>query len=166
VLRFAPDTNTSLLRWGTRRQYSFPRPLPDLPVARVLVAEGAYPLGSQWARNPVPPCKLCTAAQHAACFSEHAGGSWIDQQHCSQSCVGENMTACPPGMTHFPEPLAGVSGFYDVALGFIGFPWSIVDRLVVPAGIEPGAYAYVLGGRWDAEHSQQVWQNCADVQIV
>lgn len=114
MLRFAPDTNTSLLRWGTRRQYSFPRPLPDLPVARVLVAEGAYPLGSQWARNPVPPCKLCAAAQHAACFSEHAGGSWIDQQHCSQSCVGENMTACPPGMTHFPEPLAGVSGFYDV----------------------------------------------------
>ena len=34
----------------------------------------------------------------------------------------------------------------------------------VPADLEPGAY--VLSWRWDCEQSAQVWQNCADVEIV
>jgi hypothetical protein len=40
----------------------------------------------------------------------------------------------------------------------------IVDRVHVPTGLAPGAY--VLGWRWDAEESNQVWSSCSDVQIV
>ena len=41
---------------------------------------------------------------------------------------------------------------------------SIVDALRVPAGTPPGAY--VLGFRWDAEETAQVWSSCSDITIV
>lgn len=46
------------------------------------------------------------------------------------------------------------------------FPWdvAIVDTLVVPRGLVPGEY--VLGFRWDCEATAQVWQSCADIEIV
>ena len=40
---------------------------------------------------------------------------------------------------------------------------TIVDRLVIPP--ETAAGAYVLGWRWDAEETAQVWSSCADVFI-
>jgi len=39
-----------------------------------------------------------------------------------------------------------------------------VDRLAVPTTLAPGLY--VLGFRWDAEQTSQVWSSCADVEIV
>jgi hypothetical protein len=39
-----------------------------------------------------------------------------------------------------------------------------VDDLRVPADLAPGEY--VLGIRWDCEKSAQIWQNCADIEIV
>ena len=41
---------------------------------------------------------------------------------------------------------------------------SRVIEVVCPAGLAPGRY--VLQWRWDCEESDQVWANCADVQIV
>lgn len=41
---------------------------------------------------------------------------------------------------------------------------SIVDTLHVPAATPPGGY--VLGFRWDAEETAQVWSSCSDIQIV
>ena len=45
------------------------------------------------------------------------------------------------------------------------FPWdvSIVDSLVVPQDVEPGAY--VLQLRWDCEETAQVWTHCADIEV-
>ena len=40
----------------------------------------------------------------------------------------------------------------------------IVDEVIVPADIEPGAW--VVGWRWDCEETTQVWSSCADVLIV
>jgi len=40
----------------------------------------------------------------------------------------------------------------------------IVDRVLIPAGLKPGAY--VLGWRWDCEESNQIWQSCSDVTVV
>jgi len=82
---------------------------------------------------------------------------------------------CPPGMTQFPEPLPGVSSYIGNILinmhanpvstvGIEGLPYSIVDKVVIPADIEAGDY--LLSWRWDAEQSPQIWQNCADVQIA
>lgn len=41
---------------------------------------------------------------------------------------------------------------------------NIVDRVMVPAILEPGEY--LLSWRWDCEQTDQIWQNCADVTIT
>ena len=108
---------------------------------------------------------------------EWAGGAeWFRQQLCAQGCSGASEeNTCPPGMTQFPEVLPGASGYLRYAtqadpsspLGVSivdGFPFSIVDSVAVPKQLEPGGY--LLSWRWDAEQSHQIWQNCADVEIV
>jgi hypothetical protein len=40
----------------------------------------------------------------------------------------------------------------------------IVDTVQIPKSIAPGDY--ILGWRYDAEETAQVWQNCADVTII
>ena len=45
-----------------------------------------------------------------------------------------------------------------------GFPFSLVDRVVVPTDLEAGDY--LLSWRWDCEMTHQVWQNCADVRLT
>ena len=42
--------------------------------------------------------------------------------------------------------------------------FAIVDQLRLPGGLEPGHW--VLGWRWDAEETAQIWAACADVTIV
>jgi hypothetical protein len=39
-----------------------------------------------------------------------------------------------------------------------------LDTVKVPAGLKPGRY--VLGFRYDCEATAQVWQQCADVELV
>ena len=53
-------------------------------------------------------------------------------------------------------------------LGVLGRPvlvqnLEVVDVLRVPK-VKPGRY--VLQWRWDAERSDQIWSNCADINIV
>merc|ERR1712087_644332 len=55
--------------------------------------------------------------------------------------------------------MPGLSGF-----GKSIFRFSVVDQVMVPAGLEPGEY--LLSWRWDCEQSDQVFQNCADVKIT
>ena len=40
----------------------------------------------------------------------------------------------------------------------------VSDQVVVPTTIKPGKY--VLSWRMDCEETAQIWQNCADVNIV
>ena len=93
----------------------------------------------------------------------YGGWEWFNEERCSQHCAGHNLTACPPGMTQFPEPLPGISGYSGLWLRQ-GMPYSLVDNVVVPADLEPGDY--LLSWRWDCEHTHQVWQNCADVRLT
>jgi hypothetical protein len=93
-----------------------------------------------WTRNPIPLCDLCDQTE---CMNNYT--EWIDQQHCSQACSGLNLTDrnCPAGMTQFPEPGSGLSGYYAQKCmhtndgydcdGLSGFPYSIVDRVKVHA---------------------------------
>jgi hypothetical protein len=160
VLKFAPDDagdNSSLVRYGKRFQWGAQPDLPDFKIPRVTTTEGTFPEGSEWARVPFPPCNLCTPEVHAACHQEP---KWLDQQYCTQTCSGVNMTHCPPGMTQFPEPLPGLSGFSQAPgacnNGVIGFTYNIVDLLIIPSDIEAGDY--LLSWRWDCEQSKQIWQ--------
>lgn len=159
------------LRYATINQWDKQLKLPDFEIDAVRTKT---PSGQMWTRNPVPGCMMCDQAQ---CMKNYS--KWIDQQHCSQSCSGLNISGrtCPPGMTQFPEPLSGISGYFSfnclnmgggpdgppMCDGLSGFEFSIVDKVQIPLFIEKGEY--LLSWRWDCEQSRQIWQNCADITI-
>jgi len=138
--------------------------LPRFELPLVRVTEGTHPPGTEWARNPIPNCLICDQ-------NECAGLTPQESILCSQRCAGCYLQACPPGMTHFPEPLPGLSGHtpkpnmkIEKMTHWVGFPFSIVDKVKVPNTIPGGEY--LLSWRWDSEMGPQVWQNCADVKIT
>ena len=42
--------------------------------------------------------------------------------------------------------------------------WGIKDLVQVPESLEPGRY--VLSFRWDTQNTPQVWNTCANIEIV
>ena len=48
--------------------------------------------------------------------------------------------------------------------GNLPYSISIVDTVHVPPDTKPGGY--VLGFRWDAEETAQVWSNCSDITVA
>ena len=42
--------------------------------------------------------------------------------------------------------------------------WAFKDLVEVPESLEPGEY--VLSFRWDSQHTSQVWNACANIEIV
>lgn len=180
-LKFADDKQW-LQHDALSYQYDKLLQLPDFEIPLVKTSEGTFPADSEWARVPVPGCRLCDQSlcgpglwpnmtdvfqPNASLFpgSWHGGQKWFEQQQCAQTCAGINVTKCPPYMVQFPEPLPGISGYTDSYLGgFNGLTWNVVDMVVVPDRLEPGEY--LLSWRWDCEQSHQIWQNCADIKVV
>jgi len=185
VLEFAGDTQ--YIQYDNKSyQYEKMVKLPRFPIPLHKTSKGTHPKGSQWARVPIPACRLCdqsvcgkglmpnlTDSFELPLSGLYPNGSrafgglkWFEQQMCAQSCSGLNITACPPGMTQFPEPANGISGYTGTypPVGDTGLPYSIVDKMKVPEKLPAGAY--LLSWRWDAEQSHQIWQNCADVLIT
>jgi len=164
-------------------QYDKAVQLPRFAMPLQKTSMGTFPLHSEWARIPIPGCRLCdqsvcgpnlepniteicniTFPGLNSSYPALGGCRWFHQQQCAQSCSGLNLTACPPGMTQFPEPLTGISGYTGSYVGGNpGLPYSIVDRVEVPKNLEEGDY--LLSWRWDCEQSNQIWQNCADIKI-
>jgi hypothetical protein len=157
-----------------------PVKLPRFEFPLVKTSVGTMPVDSEWARIPIPGCRICDQSvcgqtippNLTATFYPggdwpgewHGGSPWFEQQLCNQACTGTNMTACPPGMTQFPEPLPGLSGYFPPGYPTVdGLPYSIIDEVAVPTDLEPGDY--LLSWRWDCEQSNQIWQNCADIRI-
>uniref|UniRef100_A0A7M5V5A9 Uncharacterized protein n=1 Tax=Clytia hemisphaerica TaxID=252671 RepID=A0A7M5V5A9_9CNID len=99
---------------------------------------GTTPPGSQWTRNPIPPC------------NGFAGG--INEDH-----------PCKNG-TQFPAPGPGLEGF---GVKFKNILWTfefvIIDMLHIPEDVEPGEY--VVSFRWDGEQFPQVWNMCSSVWL-
>merc|ERR1711879_270120 len=50
-----------------------------------------------------------------------------------------------------------------MGLAAASFSFGIVDRVKIPASLEPGPY--VVSFRWDCEQSAQIWNQCSDVNI-
>ena len=48
--------------------------------------------------------------------------------------------------------------------GKVGDSWAFKDLVKVPEDLEPGQY--VLSWRWDCENTAQVWNSCANINIV
>jgi len=109
----------------------------QIPMTKV--GTGTSPAGSQWARQPVPGCK--------------------DNHGFKDDCGADG--------TEYPAPLPGLQGFGYVnstKQGDLYHDFSIVDTVVVPKDVAPGAY--LVSWRWDCEQTTQIWQNCADIVIV
>jgi hypothetical protein len=177
ALRFESDASYIHYDANLYKGHSIPR--QEIPNDRI--AEGTYPAGSEWKKNPVPPCEFCDAAD---CDGEYLSLEW---ERCAAGCAGHGVpVGCPAGLTQFPEPLPGVSG-WPGRFGHDGgtdptdpnfepdsptsnnrpgdyFPFSVVDKVLIPEDLEVGEY--VMSWRWDCEQSSQIWLNCADVTIV
>merc|ERR1712242_299323 len=124
--------------------------LPRFEVPRVDVPHDmVYPKGSHWARNPIPSCLYCNQAKCGNLLpnlsqpvsegpgvapGNFGGDEWWKVEQCAQACSGANLARCPPGMTQFPEPLPGISGytnlevseFFPDAGGLDGFNYNVV----------------------------------------
>ena len=180
VLRFSGDKQW--IQYGNVSQMGelIGPDLPRLHLPLRIVKDGTYPAGSEWARNPIPSCEMFSQA-------ECDGLPRQEYISCAQAASGYDVVQCPPGMLQFQEPFSGFSGhvpFWRSTLGqdvpqwsttvssnnagdppvSRGFPFSIVDLILVPEDLEEGDY--LLSWRWDCEQSSQVWQNCADIRIV
>ena len=104
--------------------------------------EGTSPAGSTWTRNPIPGC-----VSKRKTVGPFFNGDLVDCDH--------------------PQFEPVVPGLYGFSSQCITKPClashTIVDLIQVPADVPPGDY--VVGFRYDAEHTSQVWQSCADVRI-
>ena len=138
----------------------------------VVAGAATSPEHSEWARVPVPTCRECASA-YDRCGAPllptpglDYGSQWNAQVNCYASCAGSESSAATgfcPDATQFSVSAVSAASAYS-GYGKSIWEWSILDTVEVPADLEPGAY--VLSWRWDCEQSAQVWQNCADVEIV
>lgn len=160
-LKFAGNTSFIINPDGSTKEF---------PMTKV--TKGTWPAGSEWARDPVPGCKMCDSALDTCGAplppvpSDKPGGGWNDpwnvQVDCYGNCCGASSSkahgVCPDGTAFYP-PVSGHSGF-----GKNVPDWSIMDKVMIPADLDEGEY--LLSWRWDCEESTQVWQNCADIRLT
>lgn len=154
-LRFAGEKSWIIYTSGSRKEFT-----------RTTLSVGTYPAGSEWARNPIPNCRMCSTYETCGPAPEPGPppgtAAWQQWNICSAGCAGSrisNLPSCPASTAQFPEVVHGLSSFENATWDF-----SIMDRVIVPSDLEPGDY--LLSWRWDCEETHQVWQNCADVRIV
>lgn len=119
------------------------------------VDTGTTPVGSVWARNPVPRM----GEPSHGCLKPNASSSGADDcvsflPPCPQDCTGRPDCASPGGETDPGTQQGACSGDWKGGV--------IVDGVIVPA-VPPGQY--VLGWRYDCEETTQVWASCSDITI-
>jgi hypothetical protein len=106
-----------------------------------------------------PGCGAPTYGADAACPTDCNGA------HPDKGFINPHWyDGLPAGNTDpesFPNPLPPGAG--NGADGHQA-EMAVEDTLTVPADIKPGDY--VLGWRWDAEMTSQIWQSCSDITIV
>ena len=139
VLPFA--SNTSVLRWrnGT-----------EVTIAAMRTSVGTSPAGAVWTRNPIPPCHDESAGfKGKGC----ARPAFEPPPGCDDTCWGYQPCYAGEFPTGCPNP----------AIKTIEIP-RIVDRVRLPRELSAGRY--VVGFRWDCEHTAQIWQQCGDVEIA
>lgn len=73
-------------------------------------------------------------------------------------CCGNNATAPCPGC-YGDEYADRAKGAQDA-----NWQFSLIDHVYIPANQPLGKY--VLSWRWDNENQEQVWTNCADIEVV
>lgn len=124
------------------------------------------PPGSTWARNPVPRVNTDNRG-----LENEKGCNQTGFQGGRNNPICQQFKAlCPEDTGTYPmcSPTQGWPCSYDGSgQGACSGDWTagvIADKVVVPKALKPGKY--VLGWRYDCEETAQVWQNCADVNVV
>eukprot|EP00911_Craspedida_sp_UC1_P002861 UC1_evm1s2095 len=128
----------------------------------IFVDTGVKPVGSTWARNPIPRIN-----------DNNAGLA------NPGDCPGPSARSCPggycPDCLQFPAPCPWDNGIFNCTgpscdgngQGECSNDWVtglIYDTVKIPKNLPPGDY--VLGWRWDCEETAQIWSNCADVVLT
>jgi len=152
------------LAWATATHVlRFANASKDFAISATDVAEGG---GMGWRLNPFPnvrndPCDynvtLHDGAGHHCAFNCPGCGPplYAADASCPAVC-SKHYPGTPDGRTPtlpFPNPTPGVDSH----------AFAVEDTVRVPADIAAGEW--VLGWRWDCEHSSQVWNSCADITI-
>lgn len=129
-------------------------------IEAVRTSTGTNPAGSQWTRNPIPPCDNGNASA-----SRPIGWCGDPQfepplQHMFEPnlkyMTQRGLYGDGPGQWPLTEE--------ELNVWTERFSFNIIDEVQIPANLSPGGY--LLGFRYDCEQTTQVWQNCADVTIV
>lgn len=151
--------------------------------APVFVRTGTSPKGSMWSRLPLPgsgyghrcACDLTNDAHgdkpqdySCGCKKGEERGGCVSAGNCSSgACLpcpetaGSDCSRCdnPPrhawGGYSFPPPASPAA---------MNQGPGVLDEVYVGGWLKPGPY--VLGFRYDCDSSSQVWQNCADIELV
>jgi len=120
--------------------------------AVTLSGDKVVPKGSQWRRNPIPPCDvpvsggaLKTGCPFPTFHPPIPGGVGEAYGFGGGSCQGEGVHCTPE---QFKQQT---------------FEFSIVDKLKIPSDLPEGDW--VVGFRWESEQTPQVWQSCGDVTV-
>jgi len=146
-------TSTHVLRFGNSSR--------DMEINATDVTRGG---GIGWRVNPFPnvrcdPCDYNATKEGQHCkFSCPGCGPplYAADESCPDVC-SKHYPGTPDGRPRklpFPDPIPGIDE-HDFA---------VEDTVVVPQDIPAGKY--ILGWRWDCEHSSQVWNTCADITIA
>lgn len=126
----------------------------ELEIDATRVSEGVLPKGSTWTKNPIPACNGPSGGfQNLDDVCDLLGPTFPPPKGCNETCWGYQ--PCYPG--EFPDQDC------PGPIKTIEIP-GIVDQVEIPADLTPGEY--VIGFRWDCEHTPQVWQSCGDVTIA
>jgi len=151
------------LEWATSTHVlRFSDASKDLEINATDVKYGG---GIGWRRMPFPdvrrdPCDYNVTAEkgpdeHCPVFSCH-GNHYAADESCPDIC-SKHYPGTPDGRKPtlpFPDPVPGIGQT----------KFAVEDTIIVPADLPAGEY--VLGWRWDCEHSSQVWNSCADITIA
>jgi hypothetical protein len=159
------------------------------PIKGMFVDDSVAPVvpkGSTWARNPIPRIHTDNIGMAFVGKCQGGGGSAPPTPPGSPACSQPGAPWCnfKEDCQQFPSPCPELDkGWYmgnethmptgefypdsNQHEGWCSGDWTlgmVSDKIVIPETIKPGRY--VLSWRWDAEETAQVWQNCADVNIV
>jgi len=145
------DRKAQAIMWNNGTMY---------PINGVFVDDSDCPVvpsGSTWARNPIPRVN-----------TDNRGLANVT--NCNNT--GRNGGRFLPNCQQFPSICPEDTGTYSWSTdgsgqGLCSGDWTIgmiSDKVIIPTTLNPGKY--VLSWRYDCEETAQVWQNCADVNLV
>jgi len=88
-------------------------------------------------------------------YDVHGDEPWNPDNWVAQPIIKTNEGTTPEGSEWVKIDLPTHGG---------GIHWAFKDLVEIPEDLEPGEY--VLSFRWDCQQSPQVWNSCANIQIL